>query len=60
VYRNSLSFVPFTVHSQVWFLKLRLMAFSETARLVWSETPFGKSALISRRTLTVALGVACQ
>ena len=42
-------------HSQVLFSKPRLVAFSETALLTWSETPSGKCADISTLTFTVAL-----
>ena len=41
-------------YSHVLFLKPRLVAFSEMARLMWSETPSGKSAVISTLTFTVA------
>lgn len=43
-----------SIYSQVLFLNPRLLAFSDTARLVWSETPSGNSAMISTLTVTVA------
>ena len=42
-------------YSQVFVPNSRLVAFSETARLIWSDAPSGKSALIS----TVILREAC-
>jgi hypothetical protein len=43
-------------HSQVLSLKLRLLAFLEAARLIWSEAPSGKSALTSKRIFTLVWG----
>src|SRR5260221_11594807 len=43
-------------YSHVLFLNPRLVAFSETARLIWSETPAGNSAVISTLTRTLACG----
>ena len=43
-------------HSHVDVLNPRLFAFSDTARLIWSVAPFGKSALISTVILSSAWG----
>jgi hypothetical protein len=47
--------VAVVIHSQVFVPNSRLVAFSETARLIWSDAPSGNSALIS----TVILRAAC-
>ena len=43
-------------HSQLFVLNPKLVAFSETARLIWSDAPSGNSALISTVTFREALG----
>src|ERR1700722_6874893 len=48
------------VHSHVEVLNPRLFAFSDTARLIWSEAPFGKLALISKVILSSARGSATR
>ena len=45
-------------HSEL--LNPSVLAFSDTARFVWSFAPLGKSACISTRTLTSAFGSATR
>ena len=47
-------------YSHVDVLNPRLFAFSATARLIWSEAPFGKLALISTVILISARGSATR
>ena len=45
-----------TDHSHVFDLNPNALAFSDTARLIWSDAPDGKSALISSVMFSEALG----
>jgi hypothetical protein len=48
--------LPIVTHSQTFVLNPSAVAFSETARFVWSEAPDGNSALISKVMFRDALG----